>query len=386
MMHDWNKNEICQGDPMERNIIKTIIVLGIFVFCLPVFAQENSKDLIQAAILLDTSNSMDGLINQTKAQLWKIVNELALARKNGRIPQLQIALYEYGNNSIPQKDGYIRQVVGLTGDLDRISDELFRLKTNGGDEYCGQVIDRAVRELQWSREKDVLKIIFIAGNEPFTQGSYDYKKSCRDAIGKGIIVNTIFCGNREEGIRSQWKDGADLADGLYSNIDQNQSIAHMAAPQDDEISRLGRVLNDTYVAYGAKGKEAKELQAKQDANAQSVAAPVLAERSVAKASAQYSNSGWDLVDASVNDPGLFDKVEKEQLPQEMRDMNSLERKNYIAEKAGKRKEIQAQINTLNSERQKYIAEQQKKTGDKTLDQAVLGAIRKQAQEKNYVFE
>jgi hypothetical protein len=385
-MHDRNKNETCQGDPMKRNIVKSIVLLGIFVFCLPAFAQEKSRDLIQAAILLDTSNSMDGLINQTKAQLWKIVTELALARKNGRIPQLQIALFEYGNNNISRQDGYIRQVVGLTGDLDRISDELFRLKTNGGDEYCGQVIDRAVRELQWSQEKDVLKIIFIAGNEPFTQGSSDYKKSCRDAISKGIIVNTIFCGNREEGIRSQWKDGADLADGLYSHIDQNQSIAHMAAPQDDEISRLGRVLNDTYVAYGAKGKEAKELQAKQDANAQSVAAPVLAERSVAKASAQYSNTGWDLVDASVNDPGLFDKVEKEQLPQEMRDMNSLERKNYIAEKAGKRKEIQTQINTLNTERQKYIAEQQKKTGDNTLDQAVLGAIRKQAREKNYVFE
>jgi hypothetical protein len=371
---------------MKRNIVKAIVVLGIFVFCLPALAQEKNGELLQAAILLDTSNSMDGLINQTKAQLWKIVNELALARKNGRIPQLQIALYEYGNNNLSRKDGYIRQVVGLTGDLDRISDELFRLKTNGGEEYCGQVISQAVRELQWSQEKDVLKIIFIAGNEPFTQGRYDYKKSCRDAIGKGIIVNTIFCGNREEGIRTQWKDGADLADGLYSNIDQNQSIAHMAAPQDDEISRLGRVLNDTYVAYGAKGKEAKELQAKQDANAQSVAAPVLAERSVAKASAQYSNSGWDLVDASAKDPGLFDKVEKEQLPQEMRGMNSPERKKYISEKAGKRKEIRAQINTLNTERQKYIAEQQKKTGDATLDQAVLGAIRKQALEKNYVFE
>ncbi len=366
--------------------MKTIIVFGIFIFSSPVFAEEQSQNLIQAAILLDTSNSMDGLINQTKAQLWKIVNELALARKDGKVPQLQIALYEYGNNSLSPKDGYIRQVVGLSGDLDRISEELFRLKTNGGEEYCGQVIDRAVRELQWSLEKDVLKIIFIAGNEPFTQGSYDYKKSCRDAITKGIIVNTIFCGNRDEGIRSQWKDGADLADGLYSNIAQDQSIAHTAAPQDAEISRLGRELNDTYVAFGSKGKEAKDLQAKQDANAQSVAAPVLAERSVAKASAQYSNSGWDMVDASVKEPGLIDKVEKEQLPQEMRSMNSQERKNYIAAKAGKRKEIQAEINKLNSERQKYIAEQQKKTGDATLDQAVLGAIRKQALEKNYVFE
>jgi hypothetical protein len=32
---------------------------------------------IMLALLLDTSNSMDGLIDQAKSQLWKIVNELA---------------------------------------------------------------------------------------------------------------------------------------------------------------------------------------------------------------------------------------------------------------------------------------------------------------------
>jgi hypothetical protein len=371
---------------MKRIIRNIIMTLGILVLYSQAFAIEKSADLIQAAILLDTSNSMDGLINQTKAQLWKIVNELALARKNGKTPQLQIALYEYGNSGIPQGDGYIRQVVGLTGDLDRISEELFRLRTNGGDEYCGQVIERAVQELQWSQNKDTLKIIFIAGNEPFTQGSHDFKKACRDAVGKGVIVNTIFCGNREEGIRTQWKDGADLADGQYANIDQNEKIAHVSAPQDDEINRLGKALNETYVAYGVKGKEAKEMQAKQDANAQSMAAPVMAERSVAKASAQYSNSGWDLVDASAHDPSLLDKVEKEQLPQEMRDMNTPERKKLIAEKADRRQEIQGRINTLNKERQKFLTEQERKTGGDTLDKAMLGAIRKQAQDKNYMFE
>ena len=375
-----------RGTQYLGNIVRIIILLGIFSMSASAVAGEKNGELIQAAILLDTSNSMDGLINQAKSQLWKIVNELALARKNGKIPQLQIALYEYGNSNLAKKDGYIRQVIGLTSDLDRISDELFRLTTNGGEEYCGQVIDRAVRELQWSMEKDILKIIFIAGNEPFNQGSYDYKKSSREAISKGIIVNTIFCGNREEGVRTNWKDGADLADGLYANIDQNQHIAQAPAPQDDEISRLGRALNETYVAYGAKGKEAKELQVKQDSNAQSVAAPVLVERSVAKASAQYSNSGWDLVDASVKEPELFDKLEKEQLPEEMRDMDSQERKKHIADKAGKRKEIQEQINKLNTERQKYIAEQQTKAGDNTLDQAVLSAIRKQAQGRSYLFE
>ena len=39
------------------------------------------KAKIQVALLLDTSNSMDGLIDQAKSQLWKMVNELATTKK-----------------------------------------------------------------------------------------------------------------------------------------------------------------------------------------------------------------------------------------------------------------------------------------------------------------
>ena len=51
---------------------------------------------IQVAILLDTSGSMDGLINQTRKQLWEIVNTLSQARQNGRAPGVELALYAYG--------------------------------------------------------------------------------------------------------------------------------------------------------------------------------------------------------------------------------------------------------------------------------------------------
>ena len=111
---------------------------------------QPDKNLIQMAILLDTSNSMDGLIEQAKTQLWKIVNELALAKRNGETPNLEVALYEYGKDSLPAGEGYMRMIVPLTTDLDRVSEELFKLKTNGGSEYCGQVIQMAARGLKWT--------------------------------------------------------------------------------------------------------------------------------------------------------------------------------------------------------------------------------------------
>jgi len=67
--------------------------------------EETYKQTIQVALLLDTSNSMDGLINQAKAQLWEIVNQLSYAKCRTVNPNLEIALYEYGNDGLSSREG-----------------------------------------------------------------------------------------------------------------------------------------------------------------------------------------------------------------------------------------------------------------------------------------
>lgn len=197
------------------------LLLVIFFFNLSAFAPvPPPKDQsIQLALLLDTSNSMDGLIDQAKSQLWRIVNELAAAKcADGKKPNIKIALYEYGNDGLPSSEGYIRLVSGLTDDLDVISEKLFALSTNGGNEYCGQVINTSLKQLAWSTSANDLKMIFIAGNEPYTQGSVSYRTASAVAREKGIVVNTIFCGPYDEGVSTNWKDGADITGGSYMSI------------------------------------------------------------------------------------------------------------------------------------------------------------------------
>jgi hypothetical protein len=91
------------------------------------------RSAVDVAILLDTSNSMDGLIDQARSQLWTIVQQFARAEKEGKTPELRVTIFEYGNSGLPASEGYIRQVVQLTDDLDKVSEALFALKTNGGD-------------------------------------------------------------------------------------------------------------------------------------------------------------------------------------------------------------------------------------------------------------
>jgi len=355
----------------------------------PESAKPAKKPLVQIAILLDTSGSMDGLIEQAKGQLWRIVNEFAKAKQDGVTPEVQVALYEYGKSSLSAQSGWIRQIQSLTTDLDKISEELFALRTNGGDEYCGWVIKDAVNQLAWSPASDAYKAIFIAGNEPFTQGPVNYAESCKAAITKGIIVNTIHCGNEADGINTKWKDGADLADGKYLVIDQNRAVVSIEAPQDKEIAKLGVELNKTYLAYGRDGRLGAGRQEAQDANVATLApaSGAVAQRAVAKASASYRNSSWDLVDAVKERKADIAKMKTEELPAEMQKMNAAERKTYVDKNANERAEMQAKIATLNGEREKYVAARLKEVaGTNTLDAVVISAVREQSAKRNFKFE
>jgi hypothetical protein len=349
---------------------------------------KTTKPLVQIAILLDTSNSMDGLINQAKSQLWKIVNEFNHARQDGELPEVQVALFEYGNNGLSAQAGWIRKVSDFTTDLDLISEKLFALRTDGGEEYCGWVIKDALDRLEWSSSSRAYKAIFIAGNEPFTQGPVDYTDPCKSARARGIMVNTIHCGDERTGVNTMWRDGARLGGGKYLVIDQDRAVAYIEAPQDKEIATLSSDLNGTYLAYGQAGAVGSVRQEMQDRNAATVAASgALVARSVAKASPNYNNGNWDLVDASKSKDFKLDDVKESDLPATMQALPPAERKEFIEQKAKDRAELQAKIHELNAAREKFVAAKMKEVaGTNTLDGVVIATVREQAQTRDFTFK
>lgn len=343
------------------------------------------RPLVQVALLLDTSNSMDGLINQARTQLWTIVNEIGKAKRDGQSPRLQVALIEYGNDRLAAGEGWIRTVLPFTDNLDDVSEKLFALTTNGGSEFCGQAIDQATKTLAWSSDAKVYKTIFIAGNEPFGQGTVDYHATCAAAIGRGIVVNTIHCGSRDQGTAGGWAEGAKLGEGSFSNIDQNVAIRVPRCPQDDRIETLSIEINVTYVPYGPRGRAAAENQRRQDDNAgQNVAAAAPVARAASKAGANYENAGWDLVDAVEQKKIDLATVDVATLPEAMQKMTAGERATYVAEQSAKRNAIRAEIAKLMTERATFLAEQAKAPeGKDTFDAALIGVVREQLKAREF---
>ncbi len=342
---------------------------------------------IQIALLLDTSNSMDGLIAQAKSQLWMLVNELGEGEKNGQKPQIELALYEYGNSDISVAKGYIRQVLSLTTDLDAVSEELFALSTNGGQEYAGLVISAALDELEWSNNADDMKLIIIAGNEPFTQGPVNFQTACARAKLNNIIIDTIHCGDEKVGIDTQWKAGADCSGGIYMTINQDEETVYVASPYDKEIIDLNAALNATYIGYGARGSDYKARQEVQDLNASSMSLKSVISRAKSKASSQYKNVSWDLVDAYEADAEHVLALPEADMPEALKGMDTDARKAFIEAKAQERTNIQAKINTLEAQRKSFVTkEKANMMATQTLDEIVVTSVRKQAEESGFKYQ
>lgn len=359
--------------------------------------EKDDRAVIQIALLLDTSGSMQGLIDQARTYLWKIVNSMTLARQNGKLPAIRIALYEYGSGRLSSENGWIRQVVPFTDDLDKVSDELFKLKTGGSEEYCGAAIDRALKELEWNTENpDALKLVFIAGNEPFNQGDVDYAPVIARGVAQGITVNTIYCGSATDGDAALWKDGAKKGDGCFFNIDHNAAPPEPETPFDAKLAALGTSLNGTYLAYGSREKRAEKaaVQARQDEYAGALSPAAAVGRATVKANkAAYRNSSWNLVDLYEGKGirAVEELGEAGALPEELGNKSGPHLEKAVKAKAAERSELQKKIAETAKWREawldKWKAEQgaSRNGGAKTLDDAVIQAVRRQAAVRKFSF-
>jgi hypothetical protein len=341
---------------------------------------------IQAAILLDVSNSMDGLIEQAKAQLWNMVSTMGKAQcDNNVVPQVELALYEYGRTTNDAKQGYVKQISSFTSDLDQVSKNLFALTTQGGDEYCGHVIFSSLNELNWDNSSNSYKVIFIAGNEDFLQGDVLYTKACTAAKTKGVIVNTIYCGDRMQGIREHWNLSAECGDGSFTNINQDVKIEEIPTPYDSILFTLNGDLNNTYMAYGSGGYAKMAMQTEVDqmnfkANRSAAAKRV----GVKSKSNLYKNDSWDMVDGFDlgNGEEFLKKLDKKTLPDSLKNKSTAELKVVIEQKKQERGAVQKKIESINKQREDYIANERKKNAaspkEATLESEVEKIIKVQA--------
>lgn len=349
-----------------------------------------AKPTVDIAILLDTSGSMQGLINQVRDGLWQTLNNLGEIKKSKETAELRLSLYEYGSGTVSAEANFIQMLVPLTSDHTLIAEKLFATKATGSQEFSGQAINNAVEDLKWSEQLSDFRSIVIAGNETINQGPTPALEASEEALSKEILVNSIFAGpetmkvfNNSGGgfgcsfcpnptpapiptepevrvnpIFLEWKQLAKSGGGETLSIDHSNAIPYIESPFDSKIIKVTESISDTFLPFGKDG--ASEYQRMRDLDRQI--------RSSGSGSyigwgdyrsgnfGQANTATWDLVSASRVEDFDITKIEQKDLPEALRSLSTGEKLAIIKKMDDKRTALETEAKELRAKRKVFVDE------------------------------
>jgi len=367
---------------------------------------EEDRPRIEVCFVLDTTGSMGRLIEGAKRKIWSIANAIAT---DTPAPRVKFALIGYRDRG----DSYVTDVHDLTEDLDAIHAALQKYKADGGGdtpESVNQALHEAVTKVTWSKQdEDVLRVIFLVGDAP-PHMDYDddvkFPETCKLAVERGLIINTIQCGDIG-GTKEIWQKIAHLSEGSFLAMPHYDSAVAIKTPYDKELAELNRELNGTALDYG-------EVQA-QEAPAEKLESAVAAEDAedeakVADRAAYLSKSGrvdpkapattagaalfsddgsadaYNLLDSLGDKEVDITKLEKKYLPEALRKLSDDDLKAHIEKQRAEQVKIQNQMKELTAKRDAFIVKERARLAAEgmadSFDEEVSKVVKEQAERKD----
>ncbi|MFQ5981787.1 MAG: VWA domain-containing protein [Woeseiaceae bacterium] len=338
---------------------------------------------VDVVFVLDTTGSMSGLIQTAKEKIWSIATTMASAQPT---PEIRIGLVAYRDRG----DHYVTRVVDLSDDLDSVYATLMDFQADGGGdtpESVNKALHDAVHNISWSQGSQAYQVIFLVGDAPphmDYQDEVQYPEIVTAATKKGIVINTIQCGDIPT-TAAPWTQIASLGHGKFFQVEQAGSAVAMTTPFDAEIAALSARLDDTRLYYGSE--EQKERMASKVAATDKLHTSSSVESRARRAAFNASAGGRanllgenELVEGIVSGTVDLDKLDEAELPEALKPMAPAEQAAFVAELADERADLQRQIRELSEDRDGYIKKKVEEAGgfEDSLDQKIYDAVAEQA--------
>ena len=347
------------------------------------FPAETRPARLEMVFVIDTTGSMNGLLDAAKQRIWGIVNSV-MREQNTRV---RVGLVAYRDRG----DAYVTQVLPLTEDLDKVYMTLMDYRAAGGGDGPEDVrtaLADSLNKIPWApAAPDLSRIIFLVGDAP-PHEDYDVVDTlttAANAAHKGIIVNTIQCGS-ERATTQAWQAIAARGHGQYFAIPTDGGVQAITTPYDEQLSDLAQKLGATVLPYGFGAGAAGEAQR----TAVAVRAEIVETRvanaapSAAKAERAYNKAissdayAGDLLQQLENGSVGRESVDPAQLPADLRAMAPADQWQEIERRLEIRRELRHQILLLSQQRDAFIEAQRKRlSGDDGFDVVVAKALKEQ---------
>jgi hypothetical protein len=333
------------------------------------------RPVVEVVFVLDTTGSMEGLINGAKQKIWSIANHIASGQPT---PEVRIGLVAYRDVG----DAYVTRVYGLSGDLDKVYTKLMAFRADGGGdtpEHVWKGLSDAVNKMQWSETST--KMVFLVGDAPphDDYGDYSRSKILKQAAQKEIVIHAIRAGDDPETARV-WRSLAASGRGAYASINLGGGWRKSKTPMDERLATLSRELDGTTVAYG-DGEVHRRVRAKASIG-RGAGAGVAADRGSFYASTGAKLDEDDILEEAAEGKVDVNKLAPEKLPEPMREMSPETRSAYVAAQKSKRDAIMKEMKDLSAKRNEYLKAERKAAppaAPKSMDDVVNEAVEAQGE-------
>lgn len=344
---------------------------------------------MEVVFVLDTTGSMSGLIDGAKRKIWQIADKLKSAKPT---PNIRFGLIGYRDRG----DSYVTKVHGLNDNMDEVYSNLMQFQADGGGdepESVNQALHEAVTQMQWDADRETLKTIFLVGDaRPHMDYEDDvkYTVSCELAQTKGILINTIQCGDLGQ-TASFWKEISNKTNGTYAAILQSGGSITVDTPWDPVIAELNGELDATIIPYGTAREQAyaesnSSLLSNMDASAVADRWAYLSKSGRNKA---IAGSG-DLVELVMDGAVKIQDIEREKLPKELRKLGEEELAALVRQKIERREAVQADIASNVAKRGDFIRGEMAKLSESDKEEvfelSAFQVLEEQAEAAGYTFE
>jgi len=326
---------------------------------------------MEVLFCIDTTGSMSGLLDGAKAKIWTILNQIASGTPR---PELTVGLVAFRD----KMDTYVTKVHDLTDDLDTLYTDLKALTADGGGdtpEAVNQALDDSINKVKWSENKQVIKVMFLIGDAPPHMDYTDdvkYPVTCAKAKEKGIIINTIQCGDDMDCTKS-WKEIAEQGGGAYTRIAQTGGTRSFSMPQDKRLAEINAALLKSVLVFGDAAK--RDADKRKVEVAKTMPEDAAAERA-SFAAKERRVAVYDLLDSIRAGRLRFASLKEAELPDELRLLGAKERGDYLDRLAAERGKLLGEAAELDRARMTGIAKEIAKSPD-SFDAQVMAMLRKQ---------
>ncbi|MCA3015851.1 MAG: VWA domain-containing protein [Myxococcaceae bacterium] len=334
---------------------------------------------LDVVFVLDTTSSMEGLIEGAKQKIWSIASRMASGQPT---PEIRVGLVAFRDRG----DAYVTKRFDLTKDLDAVYGTLQGLRAEGGGdgpEHVGQGLGEAVRFMSWTDDRQAAKLIFLVGDAPAHddyRDEWNLEAWAKKAVAKGIVVNTVRCGTDEQ-TAQVFRKVAALADGAFVSLEQSGGMVAAATPFDDELSKLNAELATKTLVAGSRASRASAERklAGLKALAPSVASDRLSYNAKMAPAAPGASLAGDLGEAVelTAQPKRLEALADDELPEAVRQMDKAQRAAFVAQKAKEKQALEARIVEVARRRDGWLSNNAKKT-ETSFDDTVMKSVATQA--------